>query len=139
MPPARGGSGAVDPVGRFFTSLGREPHIPTFERQSARLRFEIADGERTERWTVAVHDGTAAVSRRPGDADAVVRMTRDCAEAVVAGRLNVQAALLRGLISCEGSLAAVTMFQRCLPGPPGSTGRVPPISSQAVMAQRRPG
>ena len=54
------------------------------------------------------------------------------------GRLNAQAAMLRGLLTCEGSMAALMMFQRCLPGPPGSTGKVAPISSQTVMAQRRP-
>jgi len=139
MPRARGGSGTVDPIGQFFAALGREQHITTFERESARLRFEITDGDRTERWHLTVQDGTVAVSRRKAAADVVVRLARDCAEDIVRGRLNVQAALLRGLIGCEGSLAAVMMFQRCLPGPPDSTGRVPPISSHAVMAQRRPG
>jgi hypothetical protein len=55
----------------------------------------------------------------------------------VTGRLNAQAALLRGLLTCEGSIAAVIMFQRCLPGPPGSTGRVAPISSRTVTDGRR--
>ena len=41
---------------------------------------------------------------------------------MVTGRLNAQAAVLRGALACEGKLAAVVMFQRCLPGPPGSTG-----------------
>jgi len=59
-------------------------------------------------------------------------------EAMVTGRLNAQAALLRGLLTCEGSMAMLIMFQRCLPGPRGSTGRVAPISSETVMAQRRP-
>jgi hypothetical protein len=31
----------------------------------------------------------------------------------------------------------VIMFQRCLPGPPGSTGRIAPIRSAAVTAERR--
>ena len=53
------------------------------------------------------------------------------------GRLNAQAAFLRGLLSVEGKIAALVMFQRCLPGPPGSTGRVAPISSKTVTAQRR--
>jgi hypothetical protein len=66
-----------------------------------------------------------------------VHIERPHLEAIVSGRLNAQAALLRGLLTCEGSMAALIMFQRCLPGPPGSTGRVAPISSQAVTAGRR--
>ena len=58
---------------------------------------------------------------------------------VVTGRLNAQAAILRGLLTCEGSMAACMMFQRSLPGPPGSVGRVAPISSAAVMAQHEAG
>ena len=32
-------------------------------------------------------------------------------------------------------MVAVMMFQRCLPGPPGSTGRGSPITGAAVMAR----
>lgn len=74
----------------------------------------------------------------PGLADVVVRVQRPTFEAIVTGRLNGLAALLRGLLTFEGSMAALIMFQRCLPGPPGSTGRVAPISSATVMKQRRP-
>jgi hypothetical protein len=55
---------------------------------------------------------------------------------MVTGRLNAQAAFLRGLFTCEGSVGALMLFQRCLPGPPGSTGKVVPISSKTMMAQR---
>jgi len=129
---------AADPVGEFFTALGRQRHIATFERESATLRFDIADGERVRRWLVIVDNGTVAVSHRNGRADAVVRMRRADAEAIVTGRINAQAAMLRGLIACQGSVGALTMFQRCLPGPPDSTGRVAPITSEQVMAERRP-
>jgi hypothetical protein len=64
-----------------------------------------------------------------------VRVERKYLEAMVTGRLNAMAAILRGLLTCEGSMAALVMFQRCLPGPPGSTGRVAPISSKTVTGQ----
>jgi putative sterol carrier protein len=87
---------------------------------------------------VTVHDGDVGVSRQKMPADATVRVARPHMEAIVTGRLNAQAAVLRGVLTCEGSMAALMMFQRCLPGPPGSTGKVAPLSSQTVMAQRRP-
>jgi putative sterol carrier protein len=98
----------------------------------------VHDGGQVQHWYVAVTDGDVAVTRQSKAADAVIHVERPTFEAIVTGRMNAQAALLRGVLTCEGSMAALMMFQRCLPGPPGSTGRVPSISSQTVMAQRRP-
>ena len=140
----QGNQATSDTVTRFFAELAAAGHVPTFERNSATLRFDVlgdgtSAGETTERWYVTVNNGDVTVSRRNGSADAIVRIQRGCLEALLTGRLNAQSAYLRGLFSCEGSMAAVIMFQRCLPGPPGSTGRIAPISSAQVMAERRAG
>jgi hypothetical protein len=131
----------ADQVGKFFADLAAAGHVATFERNSATLRFDVLDagGGKIERWYMTVINGDVSVSRKNGPADAVVRVARPDLEALLTGRLNAQAAYLRGLLTCEGSMAAVMMFQRCLPGPSGSTGRVAPISSAAVMAERRAG
>jgi len=126
-----------DLIAEFFAGLAEQGQIPTFAGQSATLRFDIGDGE-VEHWHVSVDKGTVAVSRQHKSADAVVRMNRPESEAMVTGRLNAQTALLRGTLAVDGSMAALMMFQRCLPGPPGSTGRVAPISSATVMSWRRP-
>jgi putative sterol carrier protein len=134
---ARPVTDADDPVSHFFASITAPGRIATFEHESAALRFDVQDGGYVERWHVAVNNGDVSVKRQNGHADAIVRIQRPVFEAVVTGRTNAQAALLRGLIDCEGSVAALMMFQRCLPGPPGSTGKVAPISSKTVTAQRR--
>jgi hypothetical protein len=128
---------APDPVNSFFAQLAEPGHLAALEGQTATLRFDVADGPATESWRVAVVNGDVSVSREAGAADAVIRAPRPVVERIVTGRLNGQAALLRGLVVCEGSMAALVMFQRCLPGPPGSTGRVAPISGATVMKQRR--
>jgi ribokinase len=133
----------TDPISDFFASLSEPGHIATFEREAATLRFDVAEGPNpdsghVEHWHVTIHDGDVGVTRQELPADAIVHVTRRDMEQIVTGRLNAQAALLRGLLTAEGSVAALMMFQRCLPGPPGSTGTVEPLSSQAVMAQRRP-
>jgi hypothetical protein len=138
MPAARSKTGPADPVSTFFAGLAAPGYLATFEGQSATLRFDISDGAGTGRWHVTITDGRVEVARRRAAADAVIRVSRPDFEAMAAGRLNAQAAILRGLLSCTGSMAAFIMFQRCLPGPPGSTGHVPPISSETVMAARRP-
>jgi hypothetical protein len=135
---ARTGPATADPVRAFFESLTEPGYLATFAGQSATLRFDITGGPHTERWHVAVQDGKVAVARHGSRPEAVIQISRPHFEDLAAGQLNAQTAILRGLLSCSGSMAAFIMFQRCLPSPPGSTGHVPPISSQAVMAARRP-
>jgi hypothetical protein len=139
MPTARAGSATVadDPISRFFAALAEPGHLATFEGESATLRFDILDGEGIERWYLTVNRGDVTVTHQNRSAEVVVRVQRRHFEAMVTGRLNAQAALLRGLVTFDGSVAALMMFQRCLPGPPGSTGWVEPISGETVMAQRR--
>jgi SCP-2 sterol transfer family len=140
----QGNQATRDTVTRFFADLAAAGHVPTFERNSATLRFDVIDDDKSprgpaqtaERWYVAVTNGDVTVSHRNGSADAVIRIPRKRLESAVTGRLNARAAFLRGLFTCEGSMAALMMFQRCLPGPPASTGRVAPISSAQAMAER---
>jgi hypothetical protein len=132
--PKRG----AGPISQFFASLTANGHLATFAGESATLRFDVADGSTMEHWYLTVNDGDVGVTRENKAADAIVRVERPYLEAIVTGQLNAQAAMLRGVLTCEGSMAALMMFQRCLPGPRGSTGKVAPISSQTVMAQRRP-
>jgi hypothetical protein len=139
VPAARAGKAkAADPIGGFFASLTEPGHLATFEGQSATIGFDVTDGSRPEHWHLAVTRGDVRVSRDGEQADATLVASRPVFEKIVTGRLNAQAALLRGLLTCHGSMAALIMFQRCLPGPPGSTGRVRPISGTTVMEQRRP-
>lgn len=138
MPKGRAGSvpAAADPITQFFTSLDKPGHLATFEGSSAEVQFDILDGKKVERWHVSITRGDVAVTHNSGPAEATVRIDRRHLEALVTGRLNAQAAYLRGLFTCEGSVGALMMFQRCLPGPPGSTGRVASIPSKTVMAER---
>jgi SCP-2 sterol transfer family len=142
-----GDQGTRDVVTRFFAELAAVGHVPTFERNSATLRFDVTADDKSssqtaetmQRWYVTVMNGDVTISHRNASADAIVRIGRSYLESIVTGKLNAQAAFLRGLFTCEGGMAAVIMFQRCLPGPPGSTGRIAPISSAQVMAEKRAG
>ena len=130
----------MDPIREFFTGLVQLGYLPTFESEFATVRFDVraGTGADVQRWHVTVRDGHVAVARQGGPADAVGTVDRPDLEAIVTGRLNAMVAALRGLLACHGSMAALIMFQRCLPGPPGSTGHVPPISGPTVMAQHDP-
>jgi len=128
----------ADPISQFFDGLAQPGHLATLESESATLRFDVRDSSGIARWYITINDGDVAVTHQSGAADAVVTIDRPYAEAIVTGRLNATAALLRGLVDCDGSVAVLMMLQRCLPGPPGSTGRVAPISSKTVTAQHDP-
>ena len=137
---ARSAPSEADPISQFFDDLARPGHLATFESESATIRFDVpGDDARVERWFITIHDGDVSVTHNRGPADAVITIARPAAIQMVTGRLNAQAAMLRGLLACEGSMAACMMFQRCLPGPPGSTGRVAPISSATVMGWHEAG
>ncbi|HLK00561.1 MAG TPA: SCP2 sterol-binding domain-containing protein [Streptosporangiaceae bacterium] len=138
MPKGRASAvaGTADPVTHFFAALEKQGHLATFEGACATVRLDVVDGKKVERWHISITRGDVAVTHSGGPADATVRIDRGHLEALITGRMNAQAAFLRNLFACEGSVAALMMFQRCLPGPPGSTGRVKPLSSKAVMAER---
>jgi len=136
---ARSAPAAADPISQFFDDLARPGHLATFESESATIRFDVPDDARAERWFITIHDGDVSVNHNRGPADVVMTIARPAAAQMVTGRLNAQAAMLRGLLTCEGSMAACMTFQRCLPGPPGSVGRVAPISSKTVMAKHEAG
>jgi putative sterol carrier protein len=127
----------VDPLACFFDALADRGHEGVLAGESATLRFDVAEGETSQRWYVTVTNGDVSVSHKRSRADAVVRADSVSLTAVVSGRSNAMAAMLRGLLVVEGDWAPLAMFQRILPGPPDSKGRVDPISREMVMAQRR--
>jgi putative sterol carrier protein len=102
----------ADAIAEFFGALDGRGHEPMLEKASGTLRFDVANGKRIERWFVAVKRGDVAVSRRNRAADCVVRLDRPIFEAIVSGRSNATAAMLRGIVSIEGNLDLVVLFQR---------------------------
>ena len=107
-----------DEVSAFFDGLGRRKHVPSLERLTATLRVDAEDVHAVERWLVRVDRGDVRVSRRMAKANCTVRADRDTLRAIVVGRLNVLAAVLRGVVGIDGDLNALVLFQRAFPRPP---------------------
>jgi len=104
----------------FFEDLGKTGHVPLMQRVKGTMRFDLDDDGGIEHWYVAVDKGDVKVSRRKTAADAVVNTHRALLDDMVQGRVNATAAALRGLISVEGNLGLIMVFQRLFPGPPGA-------------------
>ena len=108
----------VDPTVDFFAALKSRGQEPLLRKASGTLRFDIADGKRTERWFVELKKGDIAVSRRNARADCVVSTDRALFGRIASGEANALAALLREEVNVEGDINLLVLFQRLLPGPP---------------------
>jgi putative sterol carrier protein len=96
------------------------------------VRFDIADGERTEHWYLRIHKGDVAVSHEDGDADCVLSADIGTFDEILSGRMNAMAALLRGAVSMEGKVVLITALQRLFPG-----AADPPAEPPAGYARRQ--
>jgi putative sterol carrier protein len=113
----------ADTTAQFFEELGRRGHEPLLEHATGTIRFELAQGKRTERWLVSVRKGDITVSHENGEADVVVTADEALFDSLVSGKQNAMAALLRGAVGVEGRVQLLVLFQRLFPGPPRSRRR----------------
>ena len=113
----------ADPTADFFAALKSRGQEPLLRKASGTMRFDIADGKRTERWLVEIRKGDIAVSRRNARADCVVTADRALFERIASGEANALASLLREEVNVEGDINLLVLFQRLLPGPPRARKR----------------
>lgn len=111
----------VEATARFFDDLGQRGHDPRLEEITARLRFDVSDGDAPGPWLVVISGGDVVVTREEGDADLYVRGSHFVFDDVFSGKANPMAAILRGALTFEGNPAAIGPFQRLFPGPEHSS------------------
>lgn len=107
----------TDSTVEFFQGLGRRGREPLLEKAVGVVRFDLADGKRTDRWFVALDRGDVSVSRRNRAADCIVRAERTLFAAMARGEVNGMAAYLRGELTLEGDPELLVLVQRVFPGP----------------------
>ena len=92
----------------YFNSCaaGHEP----FRNVTGSARFDVVAGQRTERWLVTIDKGDMRVSRGERAAGSVLRADKASFDRVVAGELNLMAAVLRGEVAVEGDAEIGEMF-----------------------------
>jgi len=105
-------------VVEFFEELGRRGHEPLLAKVTGRVRFDLVDGGRTDRWLVAVDKGDVTVGHEGGQADCTIRAERALFERLCCGEENAMAAVLRGALVCTGDVELLYAIQRIFPGPP---------------------
>ena len=105
----------TEPTRAFFTRLG-DQHQPTLQSLTGTVRFDIADGERTEHWYLHIRKGEVAVSHDDAAADCVISADIGTFDEILSGRMNAMAAVLRGAVGVEGKVILLTALQRLFPG-----------------------
>jgi hypothetical protein len=119
-------SESADTVTEFFTELGGRGHEPLLAKIRGRVRFELTEPGRIDRWLVTLDRGTASVSRNDGPAECVIRADRALFRRLCRGEENMLTAVLRGAVLFIGDAGLLYAIQRIFPGP--SRERQPPSS-----------
>ena len=101
----------AEPTRDFFTGLA-EQHQPLLESMTGVIRFDLVDGERTEHWYVDIRKGDITVSHDGPEPDCTVTTNLATFEAIVSGKMNAMAAVLRGAVEIQGRFALMTAVQR---------------------------
>jgi len=86
------------------------------------VRFDVGDGGRADTWYLTIAKGVVTVSRQGGEPDCVVTGDATTFDAVLSGRTNGMAAVLRGALDVQGKFVLMTALQRLFPGPSGAQG-----------------
>jgi predicted lipid carrier protein YhbT len=108
---------------RFFQELSSRGHEPLLAKVTGRVRFDVDDDGRPDRWLITINRGDVTVAHtksRKAAADCTVRGDREIFDELAAGRANAMAAVLRGALTCTGDVELMLAIQRIFPGPPSN-------------------
>jgi putative sterol carrier protein len=111
------------PTEEFFNELNRRGYEPLVARVHGTLRFEVTHNGKSDMHRLAIDRGHITVSHDGGRADCVIRSDRAVLDAIVSGRMNAMAALLRGALAAEGDPEMMVIFQRLMAPPTNSSQR----------------
>jgi len=114
--PASRARSASDVILDFFESVhGSHPEVP--DTITGSLRFDLENGKRSECWRVTLNKGVVSSARSNASADCVVHTDKATLAAIIEGRANAMAALLRGAVRVEGQALLMAYFRRLFTEP----------------------
>ena len=79
--------------------------------------FEVRDGDHVDSWYLTIAKGVVTVGRKGGAPDCVLTGTHATFDAVLSGKANAMAALLRGALNAQGKVILLSALQRLFPDP----------------------
>ena len=106
----------TDATTQFFEELGGRGHEPLLEHASGTIRFDIANGKKTDHWLLTIDKGDVSVAHRGGEADTALGGTRAVFEEMAKGKSSPIAAVLRGAVTVEGEWRTLVLLRRLFTG-----------------------
>ena len=125
----------TDATAEFFDDLAQRGHEPLLRNASGTMRFDIANGKKTETWFVKIDKGDLAVSRSGRAPDSTLVADKALFDRLASGKASAVAAVLRGTLTIEGDWRLLVLFRRILPGP--STAKRPSTKPRARTGRSR--
>jgi putative sterol carrier protein len=105
----------TDATTEFFKELNRRKPDPTLTGIDVTIRFDVNDDGAGRHWLVAIRDGAIEATPGGGEADCTIGTDRRVIEAIVEGRVNPMAALLRGHLDVGGDPDLLILVKRVFP------------------------
>jgi putative sterol carrier protein len=124
----------TDVTAEFFDDLAQRGHEPLLGNASGTMRFDIANGKKTETWFVMIDKGDLTVSRSGGSADSTLVASKALFDRLASGKASAVAEVLRGTLTIEGDWRLLVLFRRILPGP--STAGPPTTKPRSTRTGR---
>jgi hypothetical protein len=115
----------TNPTAEFFENLGHRVYEPLVSRVTGTMRFEVTNRGECLIYRLTIDRGKVAVTSDAGPADCVVRAERRVFDAMLTGRTDSMAAMLRGVLACEGNAEMLVLFRRVIAAAPAHARRSP--------------
>src|SRR5215208_612333 len=125
----------TDLTAEFFDDLAQRGKEPLLRNASGTMRFDIANGKKTETWFVTIDKGDLTVSRSGGAADSTLVAGKAVFDRLASGKASAVAEVLRGTLTIEGDWRLLVLFRRILPGP--STAKPPTTKPRTPLGTGR--
>jgi putative sterol carrier protein len=127
----------ADLTAEFFDDLAQRGHEPLLGNASGTMQFDIADGKRTETWSVKIDKGDLSVSRSGGAADSTLAASKAVFDRLASGKASAVAEVLRGTLTIEGDWRLLVLFRRILPGRSTATAQTAKRRTPAPTGRSR--
>jgi alkyl sulfatase BDS1-like metallo-beta-lactamase superfamily hydrolase len=127
----------TDVTAEFFDDLARRGHEPLLGNASGTMRFDIANGKKTESWFVTIDKGDLTVSRSGGAADSTLVVSKALFDRLASGKASAVAEVLRGTLTIEGDWRLLVLFRRILAGPSAAKPRTTKLRTPARTGRGR--
>jgi putative sterol carrier protein len=105
----------IDTTEQFFDGIAGVED-PALRKATGTVRFELSRDGEIEHWLVVIDKGMVRAFRAPEaiECDSLLRADKTVFEEITRGNVNTTTALLRGVVSSEGDLELLYLFQRLI-------------------------